>query len=120
MLVEHLARYERKMIVLLCVGCLLHLVPSKLIIKLFLIIEEKELVLENVGTSDLHSVLLLKVLLDSLQSFTLFLQPNFFLELSVVHLFSHLLKVRLQYVLVGKPLTQADLLPKLENVAWIF
>jgi len=66
MLVEHFARNEWEMIVLLSVACRLLLVLSKLVIKLLLVIEEEEFVLENIGTSNFHSILLLEIVLDSI------------------------------------------------------
>ena len=120
MLVEHFSRNEWEMIILLSLALFLLLVLSKLVIKLLLVIEEEELILQNVGASNLHSILLLEIVLDSVQGITFFFQPSILLKLSVVQLFSHLLKMRLQDVFVCELLAKLDPFSEFKNITWIF
>ena len=73
MLVKHLSRNEWEMVVFLTFLNLLLMTFSKLVVKLLLVIEEKEFILEDIRTPHFHSFLLFDFPFDSLQSLTLLL-----------------------------------------------
>ena len=93
---------------------------SQLVVELFLVVEEQELVLQDIRASHLNSILLFHFSFDSLQSFFLFLKLIFFLLLCTVKLFTHLNKMSLEDFFVSLLLSKCNLLAKLEDVSRIF
>ena len=120
MLVKHFSRNEWEVVVLLSLLHCLLMTLSQFIVKLLLIVEEEEFILEDIRAPHFHGFLLFNFFFDSLQCITLLLEFCFLLHLSSVQFFSHLRKVGFQDVLVGKPIAKGNFLPKLEYVGWFF
>ena len=74
MLIEHFPRDEREVVQLVTMIIVALSVLFHLIIELFLVVEEEELVLEDVRAAHLHGLLVLHILLDAIQCFTLLLE----------------------------------------------
>ena len=120
MLVKHLTWHEWEVVVFLSLLHSFFVTLSQLVVELFLVVEEQELVLQDIRASHLNSILLFHFSFDSLQSFFLFLKLIFFLLLCTVKLFTHLNKMSLEDFFVSLLLSKCNLLAKLEDVSRIF
>jgi len=119
-LVEHLSRDEWEVLVLVAIGLLLVLVLLDPVVKLLLVVEEEEFVLEDFRASHLHILLVIDFLLDAEKGVPLLFQLELPGELLTLRLLSHLSKVLLQDILVVELLAKVHPLSELDDIgAWV-
>ena len=74
MLVKHFSRNEWEVVVLFSLLHRLLMTLSQLVVKLLLIVEEKEFILKDIRAPHFHGFLLFNFFFDSLQGIALLLQ----------------------------------------------
>lgn len=118
MLFQQFARDEWEVVMLAILSLYLIIVFLQLVFKLFLVIEEKELVLQHLTAANLHVLLVRVTLRYTCQVLAILLNLRIALLTLLLQVLAHLLKVILKQIFIINNATDGNTLSKTNHIGW--